>query len=179
MASTRNLEDQPVPATQSDEGPLGKYARADGSLREEYTGPRRTAGNDPSSMLPDADEVYLATAATTAEDLALLLDVMAGFDERDSTCIDRPKDDYVGALGAVRGREDDHHVRLMAIGDEYLGAVEYISIAFADGGVRQVEATRVAATAGAPAAANAQPPERPRGGRGFGSGGVHLLAAEI
>ncbi|MBS42873.1 MAG: peptidoglycan-binding protein [Nocardioides sp.] len=70
MASTRNLEDQPVPAAQSDEGPLGKYARADGSLREEYTEPRRTAGNDPSSMLPDADEVYLATAATTAEDLA-------------------------------------------------------------------------------------------------------------
>lgn len=70
MASTRNLEDQPVPATQSDEGPLGKYARADGSLREEYTEPRRTAGNDQSSMLPDADEVYLATAATTAEDLA-------------------------------------------------------------------------------------------------------------
>lgn len=70
VASTRNLEDQPVPATQSDEGPLGKYARADGSLREEYTEPRRTEGNDPSSMLPDADEVYLATAATTTEDLA-------------------------------------------------------------------------------------------------------------
>ena len=59
-----------MPATQSDEGPLGKYARADGSLREEYTEPRHTEGNDPSSMLPDADEVYLATAATTAEDLA-------------------------------------------------------------------------------------------------------------
>lgn len=70
MASTRNLEDQPVPATQSDEGPLGKYARADGSLREGYTEPRRTEGNDQSSMLPDADEVYLATAATTTEDLA-------------------------------------------------------------------------------------------------------------
>ena len=70
VASTRNLEDEPVPATQSDEGPLGKYARADGSLREEYTEPRRTEGNDPSSMLPDADEVYLATAATTTEDLA-------------------------------------------------------------------------------------------------------------
>lgn len=70
VASTRNLEDEPVPATQSDDGPLGKYARADGSLREEYTEPRRTEGNDPSSMLPDADEVYLATAATTTEDLA-------------------------------------------------------------------------------------------------------------
>ena len=72
VASTRNLEDEPVPATQSDEGPLGKYALADGSLREEYIGPRRTEGNDPSSMLPDADEVYLATAATTPEDLAVL-----------------------------------------------------------------------------------------------------------
>jgi len=70
VALTRNLEDEPVPATQSDEGPLGRYARADGSLREEYTEPRRTEGNDPSSMLPDADDVYLATAATTTEDLA-------------------------------------------------------------------------------------------------------------
>ena len=70
LASTRNLEDEPVPATESDDGPLGKYARADGALREEYTEPRHSEGNDPSSLLPDADEVYLATAATTAEDLA-------------------------------------------------------------------------------------------------------------
>ena len=69
VASPLNLEDEPAPATQSDDGPLGKYARADGSLREEYTEPRRTEGNDPSSMLPDADEVYLATAATTTADL--------------------------------------------------------------------------------------------------------------
>jgi aspartyl-tRNA(Asn)/glutamyl-tRNA(Gln) amidotransferase subunit A len=42
--------------------------------------------------------------AHTAEDLALLLDVMAGFDERDSTSLDRPKDDYVGLLaGGVKG----------------------------------------------------------------------------
>ena len=34
----------------------------------------------------------------SAEDLAMLLDVIAGFDARDSTCLDRPKDDYVGAL---------------------------------------------------------------------------------
>ncbi|QJR16836.1 Asp-tRNA(Asn)/Glu-tRNA(Gln) amidotransferase subunit GatA [Usitatibacter palustris] len=34
----------------------------------------------------------------TAEDLAIMLEVMAGFDPRDSTCMDRPKDDYVGAL---------------------------------------------------------------------------------
>jgi len=36
--------------------------------------------------------------ARSAEDLALMLEVMAGFDERDSTCLDKPKDDYAGAL---------------------------------------------------------------------------------
>ena len=42
--------------------------------------------------------------ARTAEDLALLLDTMAGFDPRDSTCVDRAKDDYVGALArGVKG----------------------------------------------------------------------------
>ena len=42
--------------------------------------------------------------ARSAEDLAMMLDVMAGFDERDSTCVDRPKDDYVGALArGVKG----------------------------------------------------------------------------
>ena len=42
--------------------------------------------------------------ARTAEDLAFMLDVMAGFDPRDSTSVDRPKDDYVGGLArGVRG----------------------------------------------------------------------------
>jgi aspartyl-tRNA(Asn)/glutamyl-tRNA(Gln) amidotransferase subunit A len=36
--------------------------------------------------------------ARSAEDMALVLEVMAGFDERDSTCLDRPKEDYRGAL---------------------------------------------------------------------------------
>jgi aspartyl-tRNA(Asn)/glutamyl-tRNA(Gln) amidotransferase subunit A len=40
----------------------------------------------------------------TARDLAMMLDVMAGFDERDSTCMDRPGDDYVGGLArGVKG----------------------------------------------------------------------------
>jgi aspartyl-tRNA(Asn)/glutamyl-tRNA(Gln) amidotransferase subunit A len=40
----------------------------------------------------------------SAEDLAMMLDVMAGFDERDSTCMDRAKDDYVGGLArGVKG----------------------------------------------------------------------------
>lgn len=37
--------------------------------------------------------------AMTAEDCALLLDAMAGFDERDSTSIDEPLDQYSGKLG--------------------------------------------------------------------------------
>jgi aspartyl-tRNA(Asn)/glutamyl-tRNA(Gln) amidotransferase subunit A len=36
----------------------------------------------------------------SAEDVAWLLSVMAGFDPRDSTSVDRPVDDYVGRLGA-------------------------------------------------------------------------------
>ena len=40
----------------------------------------------------------------SAEDVALLLAAMAGFDERDSTSVDRPVDDYPGALaGSIRG----------------------------------------------------------------------------
>lgn len=68
----RGLGYQPVPNTATDDGPLGKYARADGSLREEYTEPRHTEGGDPSSMLPEADEVYLTAGATTPADLAEL-----------------------------------------------------------------------------------------------------------
>jgi aspartyl-tRNA(Asn)/glutamyl-tRNA(Gln) amidotransferase subunit A len=41
----------------------------------------------------------------TAEDAALLLGAMAGFDPRDSTCADRPVPDYAAGLGApLRGR---------------------------------------------------------------------------
>ncbi len=40
----------------------------------------------------------------SAEDAAIMLSAMAGFDERDSTSADRPVDDYVGALGNdIRG----------------------------------------------------------------------------
>ncbi len=42
----------------------------------------------------------------TAEDAAMLLAVMAGFDERDSTCLDHPVPDYVGGLDAsLKGRK--------------------------------------------------------------------------
>jgi aspartyl-tRNA(Asn)/glutamyl-tRNA(Gln) amidotransferase subunit A len=40
----------------------------------------------------------------TAEDAARLLGVMAGFDERDSTCLDEPVPDYVAELGhSIKG----------------------------------------------------------------------------
>jgi aspartyl-tRNA(Asn)/glutamyl-tRNA(Gln) amidotransferase subunit A len=42
----------------------------------------------------------------TAEDAAMLLAVMAGFDERDSTSVDHPVPDYVGGLTAsMKGRK--------------------------------------------------------------------------
>ena len=42
----------------------------------------------------------------TAEDAAMLLAVMAGFDERDSTCLEHPVPDYVGGLDAsLKGRK--------------------------------------------------------------------------
>ena len=37
--------------------------------------------------------------AKSAEDLALLMNAMAGFDERDSTSLERPKEDYSRSLG--------------------------------------------------------------------------------
>src|SRR5690606_41008492 len=36
----------------------------------------------------------------TAEDAAMLLNVMAGFDPRDSTCVDEPVPDYTATLNA-------------------------------------------------------------------------------
>ena len=69
--------------------------------------------------------------AKTAEDLAMVLDVMAGFDARDSTCMDRPKDDYVGSLGlGVKGlrigvpREYFSKDLARDVGDPILAAIE-------------------------------------------------------
>jgi aspartyl-tRNA(Asn)/glutamyl-tRNA(Gln) amidotransferase subunit A len=41
--------------------------------------------------------------AHTAEDCALLLNTMAGYDERDSTSLDRPLENYLGELSAPAG----------------------------------------------------------------------------
>jgi aspartyl-tRNA(Asn)/glutamyl-tRNA(Gln) amidotransferase subunit A len=69
--------------------------------------------------------------AKSAEDLAMMLDVMAGFDERDSTCMDRPKDDYVGGLArGVKGlrigvpREYFSKDLARDVGDPILAAID-------------------------------------------------------
>ena len=61
----------------------------------------------------------------------MVLDVMAGFDARDSTCMDRPKDDYVGGLGrGVKGlrigvpREYFSKDLARDVGDPILAAIE-------------------------------------------------------
>ena len=42
--------------------------------------------------------------AKSARDLSMMLAVMSAYDERDSTCVDQPRDDYVAALaGGVKG----------------------------------------------------------------------------
>lgn len=46
--------------------------------------------------------------ALTSEDCAYMLNVMAGYDDRDSTCIDRPKEDYLADL--------DHSIQGLKIG---------------------------------------------------------------
>lgn len=43
--------------------------------------------------------------AHTAEDCALLLNTMAGFDERDSTSLERAKEDYTSELSSVGGKK--------------------------------------------------------------------------
>ncbi|HEX7559421.1 MAG TPA: Asp-tRNA(Asn)/Glu-tRNA(Gln) amidotransferase subunit GatA [Usitatibacter sp.] len=69
--------------------------------------------------------------AKSAEDLAMMLDVMAGFDERDSTCMERPKDDYVGGLargvkGLRIGVPREYFTKDLArdVGDPILAAIE-------------------------------------------------------
>jgi len=78
----------------------------------------------------------------SAADLALLLNAMAGFDERDSTSVDRPKEDYGRFLGAdVKGLR-------IGVPKEYLGegidagvrrAVEAAVRWFETQGARRVE----------------------------------------
>jgi aspartyl-tRNA(Asn)/glutamyl-tRNA(Gln) amidotransferase subunit A len=59
--------------------------------------------------------------AQTAEDLALLLNAMAGHDPRDSTSLDRPREDYTRALAANRGAQPLAGVRV-GLPRQYFGA---------------------------------------------------------
>jgi len=80
--------------------------------------------------------------ARSAADLALLMNVMAGFDERDSTSLDRPKEDYTRALNP-----DLKNLRI-GLPKEYFGegidpgvrkAVEAAAGWFSSQGARTVE----------------------------------------
>lgn len=74
--------------------------------------------------------------AKSAEDCALMLNVMAGFDERDSTSVNHPKEDYTRGLAAMQG---DKPLKGLRIGlpkeyfadglDANVGAVVHAAIA--------------------------------------------------
>jgi len=61
--------------------------------------------------------------ARSAEDCALLLNAMAGFDERDSTSLDRPREDYARALAAPAGDQPLAGLRI-GLPKEFFGAAE-------------------------------------------------------
>jgi LysM repeat protein len=66
------VEDRPVPDLADGEGWRG-LATVTGSLRDEYTVDRHVSTLEPAaSALPAPDELYVATAATTVEDLEAL-----------------------------------------------------------------------------------------------------------
>jgi aspartyl-tRNA(Asn)/glutamyl-tRNA(Gln) amidotransferase subunit A len=62
--------------------------------------------------------------AKSAEDLALMLNVMAGFDTRDSTSLERPAEDYARALDALPAGDGAKPLTGLRIGvpREYFGA---------------------------------------------------------
>ena len=62
--------------------------------------------------------------AKSAEDLALMLNVIAGFDARDSTSLARPAEDYARALDATSAGDRTKPLRGLRIGvpKEYFGA---------------------------------------------------------
>ena len=59
--------------------------------------------------------------ARTAQDCALLLNAMAGHDPRDSTSVERPREDYTGRLSASAGAKPLAGLRL-GMPKEYFGA---------------------------------------------------------
>ncbi len=61
--------------------------------------------------------------AHSAEDCALLLNIMAGFDERDSTCLDRPREDFSAQLNAATENKPLAGLKI-GMPNEFFGADE-------------------------------------------------------
>lgn len=83
--------------------------------------------------------------ATTAEDMALLLSAMAGFDSRDSTCVDQPVPDYRAALAGqdlkgLRVGLPKEYFEAEGVDSEVSRAVEEAVAVFRDAGaeVREI-----------------------------------------
>jgi aspartyl-tRNA(Asn)/glutamyl-tRNA(Gln) amidotransferase subunit A len=71
----------------------------------------------------------------SAEDCALLLRAMAGFDPRDSTCIDRPVPDYAGGLGApLKG------LRVGIVKEFFAGGLDPATGALVEAAIEQLRA---------------------------------------
>ncbi|HEV3240261.1 MAG TPA: Asp-tRNA(Asn)/Glu-tRNA(Gln) amidotransferase subunit GatA [Casimicrobiaceae bacterium] len=68
--------------------------------------------------------------AQTAEDCALLLNAMAGHDPRDSTSLDRPREDYTRLLRAAAGAKPLSGLRI-GLPREYFGAGVHADVAAA------------------------------------------------
>jgi len=77
--------------------------------------------------------------ARTAEDCALLLNVMAGHDARDSTSVDRPREDYTHLLREPRGAKPLEGLRV-GLPDEYRGEGIDVEVAAAiDAAIAELE----------------------------------------
>lgn len=78
LSSSDDLEDVEVPLPADPAEPWQELGDVAGNLRGDVTLPRGTAvlGEESSTMLPGADEQYVAAGATTVEDLAVMSPVV-------------------------------------------------------------------------------------------------------
>ena len=73
VAAGEELTDTPIPAMEEpDAEEWASFCNSAGSLREELTVPRGSGADDATTLLPEPDEVYVASTANTVEDLAAL-----------------------------------------------------------------------------------------------------------